>query len=236
MKTSITDKTRKKLWAKSGNRCALCKAELVGYEGETFNEVIIGEECHIVSGRPSGPRYNIALKTGYDDYENLLLLCRNHHKIVDEQVNTYTVEQLILLKVTHETWVKETLNSNKNGSSDIQDKLHRLTSGKELVNVINSVHGYSFDHDEVKTEEEATIIAVFFENMENYGDLIAMGSIDSSAQVKLGMEFNNYLSQLENLVFWRAPKTKCARWRRKIFKKMGRCYFAGNKKFKSQYC
>lgn len=199
---SITNKTRKKLWAKSGNRCALCKEELVAYKVEESNEVIIGEECHIVSSRPSGPRHNIALKIGYDDYDNLLLLCRNHHKIIDEQVETYTFEQLILLKVIHETWVKETLDSFIIGAINKQDKLQRLTSGKELVNVINSVHGYSFDHDEVKTKYEATIIAVFFENMENYGDLISMGNIDTGAQIQLGMDFNNYLSQLEKLGFW----------------------------------
>lgn len=56
---SITDKTRKKLWAKSGNRCALCKEELVAYKEEKSDEVVIGEECHIISNRPSGPRHNL---------------------------------------------------------------------------------------------------------------------------------------------------------------------------------
>ena len=43
---SISDKDRKHLWAKSGNRCAICRQELFlsNKNNEDFN---IGEECHI---------------------------------------------------------------------------------------------------------------------------------------------------------------------------------------------
>ena len=35
---SISDKERKELWAKSGNRCAICKAELFqSVDGNSFN-------------------------------------------------------------------------------------------------------------------------------------------------------------------------------------------------------
>lgn len=35
---SISDKVRKELWAKSGNRCAICKAELFqSFDGNSFN-------------------------------------------------------------------------------------------------------------------------------------------------------------------------------------------------------
>jgi predicted restriction endonuclease len=92
---SVRDKTRKKLWAKSGNRCAICKHELVGYQSEHATEVIIVEECHLVSPRPLRPRYDPELMIGYDDYNNLILLCRNHHKIIDEQVEIYTAGRLL---------------------------------------------------------------------------------------------------------------------------------------------
>ena len=43
----ILDKDRKRLWAKSGNRCAICKHELFlsNKNNEDFN---IGEECHVM--------------------------------------------------------------------------------------------------------------------------------------------------------------------------------------------
>jgi len=36
----------------------------------------------------------------HDEYENLILLCRNHHKIIDDNPENYSVENLIELKKT----------------------------------------------------------------------------------------------------------------------------------------
>lgn len=44
----ISSKTRKILWAKSGNRCAICKIELIHQEKGSTDKTVIGEECHIV--------------------------------------------------------------------------------------------------------------------------------------------------------------------------------------------
>ena len=46
---AITSKTRKELWAKSGNRCAICKKELVHQISQEDGSFIIGDECHIIS-------------------------------------------------------------------------------------------------------------------------------------------------------------------------------------------
>jgi hypothetical protein len=40
---AITSKTRKELWAKSGNRCAICKKELVNQISEDDGSFIIGD-------------------------------------------------------------------------------------------------------------------------------------------------------------------------------------------------
>ncbi|MFT5183270.1 MAG: hypothetical protein ACI84C_000396 [Flavobacteriales bacterium] len=44
-------RTHKRLWAKSGNRCAFesCRNELVFEDDETFDSSVIGEEAHIVA-------------------------------------------------------------------------------------------------------------------------------------------------------------------------------------------
>ena len=41
--------------------------------------------------------------------ENLILLCNNHHQLVDSQPETYTVERLRAMKEAHEHWVEKTL-------------------------------------------------------------------------------------------------------------------------------
>lgn len=58
----ITDKTRKTLWVKSGNRCLLCRIELVQETDGVTENLIIGEECHIVSGKAKGQEAKLSLK------------------------------------------------------------------------------------------------------------------------------------------------------------------------------
>jgi hypothetical protein len=70
---------------------------------------VVGDECHIHARSALGPRANSA--EGTDEYGNLLLLCRVHHKQVDDQRNTYTVEVLRSIKTAHETWVQIRLGS-----------------------------------------------------------------------------------------------------------------------------
>lgn len=102
------------LWGRSGSRCAMpnCREELVMDATETDDESLIGEECHIIARRPDGPRGDAAVpEEKLDAYENLILLCRIHHKIIDDQANTYSVKYLKKIKATHEKWVRESLSS-----------------------------------------------------------------------------------------------------------------------------
>ncbi|WP_340104900.1 HNH endonuclease [Rhodohalobacter sp. 8-1] len=114
---SIDLRTHKILWAKSGNRCAYegCKNELVIDETITDDDSIIGEEAHIVARKENGPRGNHDLSQAErDEYSNLILLCRNHHKEIDDQVKKYTVEALLEMKRKHEKWVKANLEFGLN--------------------------------------------------------------------------------------------------------------------------
>lgn len=109
----ITVKTRKMLWGRSANRCSLpdCRRELVMDETETDDPSIIGEECHIVAREANGPRGNSDVSIGERDlYNNLILLCNVHHKIIDDQVRTYPVGELKEIKKNHEDWVRNSLD------------------------------------------------------------------------------------------------------------------------------
>lgn len=105
-------KTHKLLWGRSGNRCAFeeCRKELVLSETETDNESIIGDEAHIVAKSIDGPRGKNKLSVPErDKYDNLILLCKVHHKQIDDQPEHFTVEKLIQIKKNHELWVKTNL-------------------------------------------------------------------------------------------------------------------------------
>ena len=97
---AITDRTRKILWIKAGGRCSICQEQLATDATNKDEPSVFGEECHIIAQSPGGPRAaNIA---DVDSYENLILLCRKHHKQVDDQRSHFTVERLIAIKRRHE--------------------------------------------------------------------------------------------------------------------------------------
>ena len=131
---SITDKTRKLLWGRSGSRCADCEAKLIMDSTPHDDESVVGEECHIVSRRPSGPRHVPAFPScEIDSYDNLLLLCRTHHKIVDDQPSTFTPEVLHQMKDNHEAWVSGTLDQSlsgypSNGNDPLAEAFRKVAS------------------------------------------------------------------------------------------------------------
>jgi hypothetical protein len=106
-------KTHKLLWGRSGNRCAICRTELVEDSTLTDDEALVGEECHIVARSDSGPRADASMsREARDRVDNLVLLCRNHHAIIDSQPETYTVVELRKLKSQHEAWVRDKLGAS----------------------------------------------------------------------------------------------------------------------------
>lgn len=100
---AIADKTRKLLWGNSGKRCAQCYRLLIVEATELDDPAVVGDECHIVSGQPDGPRHDPKFPPeDIDGYPNLILLCRVDHKTVDDQWRTFDVVRLQRLKADHE--------------------------------------------------------------------------------------------------------------------------------------
>lgn len=101
--TEPTKQTIKKLFALSGNLCAFpgCSLQMVESAG-----TVTGEICHIQARSKGGPRFNASLSIkDRHAFENLILLCSHHHKIIDAHPEIYTTETLIELKSIHETSV-----------------------------------------------------------------------------------------------------------------------------------
>lgn len=102
----------KLLWGRSGNRCAFpgCKIELTS----SGSLQAIGEIAHIIAKSKDGPRGDEELIIEQrDDYKNLILLCPTHHKIIDTEIDKYSVSELKKIKKTHENWVSESLEKGE---------------------------------------------------------------------------------------------------------------------------
>lgn len=93
----------RKLFGKSMNRCAFekCPNNII----ELSSGVIVGQICHINAKSPKGPRY-LSSQTDKErhGYDNLVLLCRPHHAIIDHKQSEleYSAEFLRALKARHE--------------------------------------------------------------------------------------------------------------------------------------
>lgn len=94
--------TTKRLFAVSGNRCAFptCATPLVDPQSGS----IVGEMCHIKGEKLGAARYDAGQTDSQrHGFDNLILLCNVHHKIVDDDETAYTVDRLLQMKQQHES-------------------------------------------------------------------------------------------------------------------------------------
>lgn len=103
--TSITAKNQNLLWAISGGRC-----EYIGCNKILHTDILTKKRynsayiAHIVADKPDGPRGDIVRsKLLCDDISNLMLLCNEHHNLIDKvDVVGHPVSRLLEMKQQHE--------------------------------------------------------------------------------------------------------------------------------------
>jgi hypothetical protein len=87
-----------------------CRVELFAEATDYDPIVVIGEMGHVAGASDDGPRARAELSAAErNDYENLILLCRNCHEKIDGQESFYTDERLRDIKQAHEAWVRASL-------------------------------------------------------------------------------------------------------------------------------
>lgn len=186
---SISEKDRKCLWAKSGNRCAICKRELIM---SNTNHLVynIGEECHIVSSKVNGPRYEAGWNN-YDRYENLILLCCNHHKTIDDvnNVSIYSKQKLLEIKSNHELWVRKELTINEES-----DMLPLISTGAELVSIVSGVYGTERGNDPIPNKEKAEYIGSIWQTIVDCGDIYS--ELEPYNQISIEFDLQELLNEM----------------------------------------
>ncbi|MDP3506494.1 MAG: hypothetical protein Q8T09_00760 [Candidatus Melainabacteria bacterium] len=107
---AISVKTRVMIWGRAAHRCSWCRKELEVDDGVVKQPSLVGEIAHMVAEKDDGPRGNPSMPVEERNaYENLLLLCLDHHKFVDDNPTEYPVERLIAMKQRHKEWVQKSL-------------------------------------------------------------------------------------------------------------------------------
>lgn len=206
----ITDKTRKMLWTRAGNRCAMCRRVLVNARTPNDDESVVGQECHIVSPARKGPRQDPAYPIDrLNAYENLIVLCAVHHKVVDDQPNQYTADELRRVKAEHEAWVERSLEADnepvhvgwgfrRDGKGP--DFLLRMATGKELSDLLIGSDALLPDHDEVSDQGEAELVGDLLQEVR---DLLDIGrELEPRERVETGLYLDAMIRELEAAGFW----------------------------------
>lgn len=115
LKRSYSEKTLKVLFALSGNQCAHpeCTNTLIEPATENSDALVTAHICHIYAISTDGPRGKPGLtQKELNSPENLILLCRHHHGVVDGQHETYPAALLKEWKQSHESKMQKRLSAD----------------------------------------------------------------------------------------------------------------------------
>jgi len=108
-RAEIPEKVKKELWIRSGGRCELCNKDLTNAYLSRGKAGNYSQMAHIVAYGAEGPRA-VEFAIGNNSYDNLMLLCYDCHKTIDDNPNDYSVEYLKRMKSWHCEKVKKALD------------------------------------------------------------------------------------------------------------------------------
>lgn len=99
------------------------KCEFRGCEKSIVQDILTGEKsnfsnyAHIVASSANGPRGDKVLSSKLsNDENNIMVLCRDHHKEIDDFPEKYTANILKDMKREHEAYIKDLMNITKESS------------------------------------------------------------------------------------------------------------------------
>ena len=185
-----TDKVIRQLYAKSGNQCAFpgCKETLFDEGGTNLSNI-----CHIEAAEKGGQRYNEdSTEDQRRSYDNLILLCHKHHKIIDDDAVLYPVEKLREMKRAHEIAIAKKISE--------QNVLSKYPSALNLV--INSL-AKNFTNDP-EPDEELNVPSpeekIKFNNIKKYQYIIESYRVYQGKLNKIYEEIEKQGSSKKDLV------------------------------------
>lgn len=201
---SVTARVRRILWVKAGGRCSICQEQLATDAMGDDDPSVFGEECHIVAQSPGGPRADEI--ADIDGYDNLILLCRKHHKQVDDQRTHFTVERLREIKREHEQ--REARRDANGPVRLIPDpakpvpKLFKLClTGQDLWQSLTGTYSFSPSYPDVLNEDQADAVDNLLDLLRDWLDVAAELSYKEQRDVSRGLtEHINRLTEVGLLV------------------------------------
>jgi hypothetical protein len=131
---NLADKDLKMLWGLSAGICSFpgCGEDCIPFV-DPKDPTILGEMAHVIAKSPNGPRGSPS--GGSDSYENLILLCPTHHRLVDKApAGKFPESTLHSWKADHEASVRARLQAPTYASRKemAEDILRQLAINHEI--------------------------------------------------------------------------------------------------------
>ena len=194
MEQAVNQPDRKRLWGKAGSRCAMCNRELTEEGGV---QSIVGDEAHVRSPKPGGPRHDAKYPVELlDAYVNRVLLCKVHHKLVDDNEEIFTTELLEGMKRRHEARVSRLLGAAPAGWTR-GPSLEVLVNGTQAAALASEALAYVLANDHPRSREEADVIGRFLQAVQDWGDLLP--DVGAEAYVHAAMDLDEQMAELSTL-------------------------------------
>ncbi len=131
----ISAHIERRLWAMSGHFCSFpnCANTLTEDANDKDGISTVGDVCHINAVSPTGPR---PFPQGSSDdpnaFENLILLCPTHHRVVDRQESKYPAEMLRKWKSDREIEIIRMWEVVKFNSQELDNIITWLAESTDL--------------------------------------------------------------------------------------------------------
>ena len=176
---NYTDKTLKRLFGLSRNRCSFpsCEKEMSDDKSAKHSNI-----CHIEAANDGGERWNLNMDDKQRaDYDNLVVLCPPHHDETND-VEKYTVDVLKKMKNNHEREMA--------ARCSVERPLSQRPS--LLADVINRIAGIDID----EMTDEPIINSFSVEDKISHNDVVENSPIIQEYSVYQG-KINTLYSEFE---------------------------------------
>jgi hypothetical protein len=172
----------------------MCQKELTQIDGF---ETIAGQEAHSRSKREKGPRFDpLYPKELLDAYDNFILMCQEHHTLIDNNVEVFPTAAVETLKRRHEDRVARALDKKPKGWVN-EPEMELVRNGTQLMQYISGCGARVLTSDHPTTEEETNAIATLFQQIEDWMDIA--DEIGSGGRVQAGASLQEELDVLAGL-------------------------------------
>ena len=143
---AVSSTTQKLVWGIFAARCAMCCRKVV-WESVSGGRSLTGEIAHIVGAKATAARGDVAFSGELDGTDNLMLLCREHHKIIDDNPAEYTVERLHQIREDYLAWLEAQLTPAQRWSAGVISQYTYLNVPR--LSEYAATLGYEVQHDTV---------------------------------------------------------------------------------------